>query len=77
MEQLAAGGLPLGIMPNADFREGRTQLHPGDVLVIYSDGVSGHATPPVKSLALRGFTKWSRGTWTLPPAAFGIESNQR
>jgi sigma-B regulation protein RsbU (phosphoserine phosphatase) len=40
MEQLAAGGLPLGIMPNADFREGRTKLHPGDVLVIYSDGVS-------------------------------------
>ncbi len=40
MEQLAAGGLPLGIMANADFREGKTRLHPGDVLVIYSDGVS-------------------------------------
>jgi len=40
MEQLAAGGLPLGIMADADFREGRTKLHPGDVLVIYSDGVS-------------------------------------
>jgi len=45
MEQLAAGGLPLGIMPNADFREGRTQLHPGDVLVIYSDGVSEACNP--------------------------------
>jgi phosphoserine phosphatase RsbU/P len=45
MEQLAAGGLPLGIMPNADFREGRTQLHPGDVLVIYSDGVSEAVNP--------------------------------
>ena len=40
MEQLASGGLPLGIMSNADFREGRTKLYPGDVLVIYSDGVS-------------------------------------
>jgi len=40
MEQLAAGGLPLGIMSDAEFREGRTQLRPGDVLVIYSDGVS-------------------------------------
>jgi serine phosphatase RsbU (regulator of sigma subunit) len=40
MEQLAAGGIPLGISPGALFREGRTQLHPGDVLVIYSDGVS-------------------------------------
>ena len=45
MEQLAAGGLPLGIMPNADFKEGRTQLHPGDVLVIYSDGVSEATNP--------------------------------
>lgn len=45
MEQLAAGGLPLGIMPNADFREGRTKLHPGDVLVVYSDGVSEALNP--------------------------------
>src|SRR6266850_4461197 len=45
MEQLAAGGLPLGIMPNADFREGKTRLHPGDVLVIYSDGVSEATNP--------------------------------
>src|SRR5258706_6862460 len=45
MEQLAAGGLPLGIMSDADFREGRTQLHPGDVLVIYSDGVSEAVNP--------------------------------
>jgi len=45
MEQLAAGGLPLGIMPNADFREGRTFLHPGDVLVVYSDGVTEAVNP--------------------------------
>lgn len=45
MEQLAAGGLPLGIMADADFREGRTQLHHGDVLVIYSDGVSEACNP--------------------------------
>jgi phosphoserine phosphatase RsbU/P len=40
MEQLAAGGIPLGISPVVSYREGRTQLHPGDILVIYSDGVS-------------------------------------
>src|SRR5437764_782016 len=45
MEQLAAGGLPLGIMSDAEFREGHTQLHPGDVLVIYSDGVSEAVNP--------------------------------
>src|SRR5437764_6058877 len=45
MEQLAAGGLPLGIMADADFREGNTKLLPGDVLVIYSDGVSEALNP--------------------------------
>lgn len=45
MEQLAAGGLPLGIMADADFREGNTKLKPGDVLVIYSDGVSEAVSP--------------------------------
>jgi phosphoserine phosphatase RsbU/P len=40
MEQLASGGLPLGIMSDAEFREGHTQLRHGDVLVVYSDGVS-------------------------------------
>ena len=45
MEQLAAGGLPLGIMPDAEYREGRTKLSYGDVLVIYSDGVTEAQSP--------------------------------
>ena len=45
VEQLASGGLPLGINANADYREGRTTLQPGDVLVIYSDGVTEAASP--------------------------------
>ncbi len=45
LEQLASGGLPLGIMPDASYREGRTQLQPGDVLVAYSDGVTETQNP--------------------------------
>ncbi|PWT94286.1 MAG: hypothetical protein C5B55_02945 [Blastocatellia bacterium] len=45
VEQLASGGLPLGIKPDADYREGRTMLQPGDVLVIYSDGVTEAVSP--------------------------------
>lgn len=45
VEQLASGGLPLGIKRDADYREGRTQLQLGDVLVIYSDGVTEAASP--------------------------------
>ncbi|HEY5403528.1 MAG TPA: SpoIIE family protein phosphatase [Pyrinomonadaceae bacterium] len=45
VEQLASGGLPLGIKRDADYREGRTQLLHGDVLVIYSDGVTEAMSP--------------------------------
>ena len=45
VEQLASGGLPLGIKRDADYREGRTLLQRGDVLVIYSDGVTEAASP--------------------------------
>ena len=45
VEQLASGGLPLGIKPDAEYREGRTQLQPGDVLCIYSDGVTEAVSP--------------------------------
>jgi serine phosphatase RsbU (regulator of sigma subunit) len=45
VEQLASGGLPLGIKRDAEYREGRTQLQHGDVLVIYSDGVTETVSP--------------------------------
>jgi serine phosphatase RsbU (regulator of sigma subunit)/pSer/pThr/pTyr-binding forkhead associated (FHA) protein len=45
MEHLAAGGLPLGILPDFDYREGRTQLRAGDVLIAYSDGVTETQNP--------------------------------
>ena len=45
VEQLGASGLPLGIMPDFLYREGRTQLQPGDVLVAYSDGVTETVNP--------------------------------
>ena len=45
VEQLASGGLPLGIKPDAEYREGRTQLQYGDVLCIYSDGVTEAVSP--------------------------------
>ena len=45
LEQLGAGGLPLGILPDYDYTEGRTQLGAGDVLVVYSDGVTETQDP--------------------------------
>jgi serine phosphatase RsbU (regulator of sigma subunit) len=45
IEQLGPGGLPLGIMSDFDYQEGRAQLQPGDVLVAYSDGVTETQNP--------------------------------
>jgi len=45
VEQLGSGGLPLGIMSGFGYQLGKTQLQPGDVLVLYSDGVSEANNP--------------------------------
>src|SRR5436305_10995465 len=44
-EQLDSGGVPLGIMADYDYREGRTQLRPGDLLVPYSHGATDATNP--------------------------------
>ena len=37
--KLNEGGVPLGILPNANYDSGQIQLHSGDLLAIYTDGV--------------------------------------
>src|SRR5208282_3215565 len=39
VEDLAEGGLPLGIELDERFPEGQTSLRPGDILFIYTDGL--------------------------------------
>jgi serine phosphatase RsbU (regulator of sigma subunit)/pSer/pThr/pTyr-binding forkhead associated (FHA) protein len=38
--RLDIGGFPVGITPFGDYREGWVEIEPGDVMVIYSDGVT-------------------------------------
>ncbi len=40
IEQIDSSGLPLGLMGFAEYELGTAQLNPGDVLFLYSDGVS-------------------------------------
>ncbi|MER3632115.1 MAG: hypothetical protein C4325_08105 [Blastocatellia bacterium] len=40
IELLSSGGLPIGLMETAEYDLAATQLEPGDLLVIYSDGVT-------------------------------------
>jgi sigma-B regulation protein RsbU (phosphoserine phosphatase) len=39
VEELDADGAPAGLLPYVGFEMGRTQLAPGDLIVLYTDGV--------------------------------------
>lgn len=39
VEELAATGVPLGLLPQAPYQAGETALAPGDLLVLYTDGL--------------------------------------
>src|SRR4030095_466656 len=38
--QLSEGGFPLGMFPTAEFQTGEVVLQAGDLLVLYSDGIT-------------------------------------
>jgi sigma-B regulation protein RsbU (phosphoserine phosphatase) len=40
VEELREGGTPLGIFEDADYEQGEVSFHPGDGLMLYSDGIS-------------------------------------
>lgn len=44
-ETLKGGGVILGILPMATYQESRVQLEPGDILVLFSDGVTEAVNP--------------------------------
>ena len=39
-ERLKTGGLPLGLFPDTEYEEKQVELYPGDLLFIFSDGVT-------------------------------------
>lgn len=45
VEWLESSGLPLGILTQASYRESRTSLAPGDLVVLYTDGLTEAENP--------------------------------
>ena len=45
MERLNDGGLVLGFLPDQKYRQQTTTLQPGDVLVLYTDGITEARSP--------------------------------
>lgn len=44
-EELKAGGVPLGLIPGARFQSSAVTLEPGELVCIYSDGITEAASP--------------------------------
>ncbi len=64
VEELSAGGVFLGQFPGFEFIEGRQQLHPGDRLVVFTDGIIEAASPDGSLFGrdrLRHFTQENAG----------------
>jgi serine phosphatase RsbU (regulator of sigma subunit) len=40
IEKLDVGGMPLGVLPSLEYRESGCDFNPGDLLILYSDGVT-------------------------------------
>jgi sigma-B regulation protein RsbU (phosphoserine phosphatase) len=63
VEQLGAGGLPLGLFSEARFKSCALTLEPGDLLCIYSDGITEAVSPDDEEFGLErliGLLRWQR-----------------
>jgi sigma-B regulation protein RsbU (phosphoserine phosphatase) len=45
VDELPSGGVPLGLLPGSRYQMRETSLEPGDLLCIYSDGITEAESP--------------------------------
>jgi sigma-B regulation protein RsbU (phosphoserine phosphatase) len=76
-EWLAPTGLPLGLMPKADYGMGEAQLGIGDSLVLYTDGIAEAINPSEEEYGRKRLEKVCVENCALPAAALAaaIESD--
>ncbi|HEV8581157.1 MAG TPA: SpoIIE family protein phosphatase [Thermoanaerobaculia bacterium] len=68
VEQLGAGGLPLGLLPEALFQSRALTLEPGDLLCIYSDGITEAESPDEEEFGMGRLIDLLRSERDLPLA---------
>jgi serine phosphatase RsbU (regulator of sigma subunit)/anti-sigma regulatory factor (Ser/Thr protein kinase) len=56
VEFLPGTGIPLGIEPEYPYEDRKIQLYPGDLVLVYSDGVTEAEDPEGKVLGLQGLS---------------------
>ena len=73
VEALGEGGTVLGIFEAAVYTEGTAQMHPGDTLLIYSDGISETFDPEGNEFGEQGLAAVAQRTSGLEAAAVQSE----
>jgi sigma-B regulation protein RsbU (phosphoserine phosphatase) len=67
IEELCEGGLILGVMGDADYREGTVSLAPGDMLFLYTDGITEAKNSLDEEYGLERLTRLLVDIRRLPP----------
>ncbi len=67
-EELPAGGMPIGLMPEARFQSRALTMEPGDLLCIYSDGITEAAAPDDEEFGMGRLTEHLRAGHDRPLA---------
>jgi phosphoserine phosphatase RsbU/P len=55
-DELTSGGMPFGIVPSPNYEESSRQLEPGDVVLMFSDGVVEASSPDGVAYGLGGLS---------------------
>jgi sigma-B regulation protein RsbU (phosphoserine phosphatase) len=63
--KLRVEGVPLGLLPDRDYEEISFQAQTGDVLVLYSDGITDHLSPSGEEYGRRQLTNIVRASCHL------------
>ncbi len=69
IEPLAASSLPLGMLPGISYAQGVATLHPGDLLVLYSDGITEATNADGEEYGLSRLTSAVRDAASFPAEA--------
>ena len=77
VEQLAAGGMPIGLLEVSSYEKQDVQLMPGDTLVIYTDGITEAENPEEEEYGEERLSAIARGNRnkSLPEMAAAIQEN--
>ena len=72
-EAVGVRGTPLGLLPNVSYDRMIVKPGPGDLIVLYSDGVSEATTPAGKELGRDGLMTLARALDPTSAETFGMQ----